>query len=84
MSAADELRKLDEAIPHVSLDKRLDEHIPAIVLRNALPEIIAVVEAAEEAVDTGDEINRCRICWKTWGEHADDCPLPALAAKLEN
>jgi len=34
-----------------------------------------LVEQASQLVDIGDEHNRCRICWDTWGHHADDCAL---------
>jgi hypothetical protein len=56
-----------------------------IILReDAQKEVTAYEQIAEEAaspVDIGDEINRCRICWNTWGNHDDDCPVGVLLAK---
>lgn len=49
---------------------------------DALAEVEAYEKLAEEAaesVDIGDEINRCRICWETWGDHREDCPVPEIA-----
>lgn len=41
----------------------------------ALTNIERLVDAVCQSIDIGDEINRCRVCWKTWGKHADDCAL---------
>jgi len=60
---------------------RLTQTVTAEQATAALAQVEALVQAARESVDIGDEINRCRICWDTWGNHEDDC---ALAPFKEN
>ena len=52
-------------------------------VRNALPQIVAVVERAEQPTKTAEGLTVCRMCgWMSERGHAPTCPLAALEEAL--
>jgi hypothetical protein len=78
VSASEKLRALDAKI-RADEDAMGELSVYAPWVLTALPQIVAVVEAAEEM---SEGANQCVICGERPATHAPDCALAALDEAL--